>query len=59
MLTESEAAFGGLTTPFVRASHMPSPGMSASVQKIVKRGESQRTIDEGSSYLMRRLSNLE
>jgi hypothetical protein len=50
--------FGGLTFPCVTASHISAAGTSASVHRTVKRGESQRTIDEGSSYRTRRFSKL-
>lgn len=51
-------AFGGLMFPSVTAFQMSSAGMSSSNQGIVNRGESHRTIDEGSSYRCTRFSNL-
>lgn len=51
------AAVGGAFAPFVMLSHIASYGGSSSYA-IVNSGESQRTIDEGSSNRMIRLSNL-
>ena len=44
--------------PSVTAFQISSFGGLSSVHGTVNRGESHRTIDEGSSYLWRRLSNL-
>ena len=51
-------AFGGFTAPSVTARQMSSPGTPASVQGTVKSGESQRTMDDGSSYRINRFSRL-
>ena len=40
---------GGLTIPAEIALQMSSAGTSVSVQETVKRGESHRTMEEGSS----------
>ena len=42
-------AFGGFTVPSVMAFQISSTGTSASDQGTVKSGESQRTMDDGSS----------
>ena len=44
--------------PSVTAFQISSAGTSTSVQGTVKRGESQRTMDDGSSYRMSRFSSL-
>lgn len=51
-------AFGGLTFPSVTAFQMSSAGMPSSTHGIVMSGESHRTMDDGSSYRMSRLSSL-
>ena len=51
------AAVGGFLTPVVMELQIASKG-GASSCGIVKSGESQRTMDEGSSNRMIRLSNL-
>lgn len=51
------AAVGGAFAPIVIVAQMASKGGSSS-GAIVKRGESHRTIEEGSSNLMIRLSKL-
>jgi hypothetical protein len=49
---------GGFTLPSVIAFHISSMGTSDSDQGTVNSGESQRTIDDGSSYRAMRLSSL-
>jgi hypothetical protein len=49
---------GGFTLPSVMAFHISSMGTSDSDQGTVNSGESQRTIDDGSSYRSMRLSSL-
>jgi hypothetical protein len=49
---------GGFTLPSVMAFHISSMGRSESDQGTVNSGESQRTIDDGSSYRAMRLSSL-
>lgn len=56
--TESVPEFGGLTIPLVIASQIWGTGGTSSVHRTVKRGESHRTIEEGSSNLNMRFSNL-
>lgn len=51
-------ALGGFTLPSVMAFHINSMGTSDSDHGTVNNGESQRTIDEGSSYRAIRLSSL-
>src|SRR6267154_4446241 len=50
---------GGFTLLSVMAFHIGSIGTSDSDQGTVNSGESQRTIDDGSSYRAMRLSSLE
>lgn len=50
---------GGLIYPLMMASQIWAEGMSGSVQRSVKRGESHRTIDDGSSNRWKRLSRLQ
>lgn len=57
-LTTWVPEFGSFTFPLVTASQICEPGTSWSVQRTVNKGESQRTIEEGSSYLMMRFSRL-
>lgn len=49
---------GGFTLPSVMAFQINSMGTSDSDQGTVNSGESQRTIDDGSSYRAMRLSSL-
>src|SRR5260370_17693028 len=49
---------GGFTLSSVMAFHINSMGTSDSDQGMVNSGESQRTIDDGSSYRAMRLSSL-
>ena len=56
-LTMLTAAVGGNFVPDMILCHMTSKGRSSS-QGIVKSGESQRTIDEGSSNRMIKFSKL-
>lgn len=44
--------------PLVIASQICAVGGASSVQRTVNRGESQRTMEDGSSYLNSRLSSL-
>ena len=57
-LTAWVPMLGGFTLPSVMAFHISSMGTSDSDQGTVNSGESQRTIDDGSSYRAMRLSSL-
>lgn len=50
--------FGGFTRPSVTAFQISPEGGSSSGHRMVKSGESQRTIEEGSSYRIIKLSSL-
>ena len=57
--TATVPALGGFTLPLVIAFHMSSYGIFSSDHITVNRGESQRTIDDGSSNLRTRLFSLD
>jgi hypothetical protein len=56
--TESVPEFGGFKFPLVMDSQIFSPGIISSVHRMVNKGASQRTMDEGSSNRMSRFSRL-
>ncbi len=56
--TATVPMLGGFTLPLVIALHMSSYGMSSSDHMTVNRGESQRTMDDGSSNRRIRLFRL-
>ena len=57
-LTAEVPALGGFTTPSIIAFQISSPGISSSIHGIVINGESHRTIEDGSSYLIIKFSSL-
>ena len=57
MRTWTTAALGAFFSPFIIMFHISSYGGVSSTDKVI-RGESHRTIEEGSSNRMMRFSNL-
>jgi len=57
--TLSVPELGGLIIPFVIASQIASFGKLSSVHSAMNRGASHRTIDDGSSYRIKRFSSLQ
>jgi hypothetical protein len=56
--TDSVPEFGGFKLPLVMDFQICSPGIISSVHRMVNKGASQRTMDEGSSNRMSRFSRL-